>query len=174
MRWNKRERFIGRCMAAGVLLMGFLVASWEAAVIRPGMTRSEVEAALGSKGQNAHTFFFDWFPNPGMTKEQEARSFREVYRKHWRIGYKYETMWGVVIVTYHAPEREERVLAVEDRPINPWGLGLLLLFCTVSGLTAAEVTRRRRPALSPAPLPDDGFHLGQLGHRSSPRRMQYQ
>jgi len=72
IRWNRRERTIGECAAAGVLLVGVLVAPWATGGrVRPGMTRSEVEAVLGTEGELdiTKTTFMSFDPNPLGTPE---------------------------------------------------------------------------------------------------------
>jgi hypothetical protein len=155
MRRNTQKRTVLVCVVCS-LLLGYVLAPWEAVLIQPGMTRGEVEEYVGSKGENALTYFSDYFPPRGITPEEEAKEFRDFRRRIWRVGYRYEALGGDVIVTYHAPDEVDRVLQVEGRRKITLSILLYLLPWAIVGalvgLAASEVVRNRRPAIVPASL----------------------
>jgi hypothetical protein len=142
MRWNTRERTIGGCVAATGLLVAFLLPSPAALLIRPGMTRPDAEAVLGRALKQ--TTFSDWFPSPGMTAQERTKSLQEFSRTAWMIGYDYESFWGVVNVTYHAPGGRAQVQSVESRSVSSLVVVGYLALAASLGAVAAEVVRRRR------------------------------
>jgi hypothetical protein len=108
VRWNWRERIIGGGVAATAFLVATYSISPAALLIRPGMTRTEVEAVLGNESKP--TIFSDWFPRPEWTKEQQAKSLQDYFRNVWQTGSAYDCPWGVVNVVYDARDGEVRVL----------------------------------------------------------------
>ena len=153
MRWNRQERIVGGSVVGAALLVGFVLPPWGAAVIC-GMSRDQVETLFLSEGTGCKPIvFLNIGPRrPGQSNEEYAKASGEFYRKYWMYAQRYESWGGTVVVTYHIPEGEPRVLKVEgDRGLS-WGLvGHLLPWAVIGYLLARAEIARRRLAPSPAP-----------------------
>lgn len=162
MRWGKRERLVGEVAAVAVLAVGCLTASPAAVVerVQPGMTPADVEAALGTPGrhdpwkQAVNHEPRDLSDLWGPARVEKERAFRKADTWLYR---DYEVRSAAVAVTFHGPEGDERVVAVEGYRVLRvgWHLVPWLVGAVVAGVAGAEATRRLTaapPVREPIPV----------------------
>jgi hypothetical protein len=154
MRWNGRERAVGGLAVITTLLAGWLVTdSLRESIsrLRPGMTESEVAAALGTPGRpNPRKETCIWLHSPGAFGHDEARYesyVREVFRTNSQFYREYRFPLCTVDVYFRGVRGDERVSAVEARRTFgwTWQFGAWAVIALALGLVAAEAARRSRP-----------------------------